>query len=207
MNLINKVVLDLEIQDLIIQQSDWDHTENIRVSCCCLYSYLEDRYHVYGPRDLDYLRAYLTTVDLIIGYNINKFDLPVIYGTENRKMPAGLNTTYDILVEIWKVLGLDPTEFTDIHKGFSLNQVAKYTLNKQKTGSGAHAPQLWQQGNFWKVIDYCLNDVALTKDLYDFIQACGCVYNKRKGVNETVILNKEIYALWKMNQQDMYVQS
>lgn len=188
----NKIVIDLEIQDPIIHESDWDNTDKIKISCCCTYSYLEDRYHVYGPTDIEHLRATIACADLVIGYNINKFDIPVIFGLPAREQLTGIHT-YDILAEIWKTLGLDPTTFSDAHKGYSLGAVAKATLNKGKTGSGANAPFLWKQGNFWRVIDYCLNDVALTKDLYDTIQKCGFVFTKHKMLVEHIILNKEVY--------------
>ena len=35
-----------------------------------------------------------------------------------------------------------------------------------KTGSGTHAPILWQRGHTGAVIDYCLQDVALTAKLF-----------------------------------------
>jgi hypothetical protein len=164
----NILVIDLEIQDPILQQSDWDHTENIKISCCVVYSYMEDRYHVYGPNDIDYLRNLLICADLVVGYNINKFDLPVIFKMENRRCPAGIKT-YDILAEIWKSQNLDPLEFTNGHRGYSLDKVAGATLNKRKTGSGAAAPFIFKQGNIWKVIDYCINDVAITKELFDYL--------------------------------------
>jgi hypothetical protein len=168
----NTLVLDIEIQDAITNPADWDNTDKMKIACCVVYSYRENRYHVYGPNDIEYLRNILISADRIVTYNGNKFDLPIIFGLPNRTFPTGL-PSYDILAEIWTSLHLDPLTFTDAHKGYSLDRVCKYTLGKGKSGSGAMAPFLFKQGDIWKVIDYCIHDVALTKELYDYI-----VYNK-----------------------------
>jgi len=170
----NTIVLDLEIQDAIVNPEDWDNTDKMKISCCVIYSYLEDRYHVFGPSDVERLRNYLITVDCIVGYNLNKFDIPIIFGMPNREFPHGLKT-YDILVEIWKALGLSTTEFTKSHRGYSLDKIAGYTLGKHKIGKGVNAPFWFKQGDIWKVIDYCISDVALTKELYEYIVRNGFV--------------------------------
>ncbi|MGL4501212.1 MAG: hypothetical protein ACRCU2_19225 [Planktothrix sp.] len=50
--------------------------------------------------------------------------------------------------------------------GYSLEGLAKTNLGVGKSGSGVLAPQLWQQGQYGKVIDYCLGDVAMNRKLY-----------------------------------------
>jgi DEAD/DEAH box helicase domain-containing protein len=197
----NIIVLDLEIQDAIIHPSDWENTDLIKISCCVVYSYLEDRYHVYGPNDIDFLRALMMSSDLVIGFNSNRFDIPVIFSTKARMLPRDIKT-YDILAEVWKALGLDPHIFTNDHKGYSLANITRSTLNKHKTGTGANAPFLWKQGNFWKVIDYCINDVALTVELYNHIQETGFVKCGYGRTVATIVLDKEKFDLWnhKVNQ-------
>jgi hypothetical protein len=191
------IVLDLEILRPIEKQSDWDNTHLIDISCCVLYSYLENRYHVYGINDLEYLRMRILSADLVVSYNGNKFDLPVIYKLPNRRSPEGIKS-YDILAEIWKSRGLDPTIFTPSHAGYSLDNVSRGTLNRSKSGTGTKAPLLWQEGEYCRVIDYCINDVALTKEVFDYIIQFGCVhttskYNKTSRPTDTIILEKEIY--------------
>ena len=51
--------------------------------------------------------------------------------------------------------------------GYSLDALALANLGQAKTGHGALAPELWQQGRYHEVIRYCLNDVWLTKQLFD----------------------------------------
>jgi DEAD/DEAH box helicase domain-containing protein len=174
---LNVVVLDIEIQDAIVNPADWDNTDKMKIACCVLYSYIDDRYHVYGPNDVERLRSILIAANRIVTFNGNKFDLPIIFNMPNRTFPTGLRS-YDILANIWLSLHLDPTLFTNAHKGYSLDRVCKYTLGKGKSGSGAAAPFLFKQGDIWKVIDYCINDVALTVELYNYIMKNNCVITK-----------------------------
>ncbi|MGL4499413.1 MAG: hypothetical protein ACRCU2_10175 [Planktothrix sp.] len=50
--------------------------------------------------------------------------------------------------------------------GYSLEALAQTNLGIRKSASGTLAPQLWQQGQQGKVMDYCLGDVAITRKLY-----------------------------------------
>jgi hypothetical protein len=73
----------------------------------------------------------------------------------------------DLLCEVRVAVGMPPHYVKGVtRKGYSLNDLAQANLNIEKTGSGAIAPQLWQKGDKGKVIDYCLNDVMLLKELY-----------------------------------------
>ena len=48
-----------------------------------------------------------------------------------------------------------------------------------KSGSGANAAILWQQGKEQEVIDYCINDIKLTRELFDLIQDKGEIIDPR----------------------------
>lgn len=174
------VVIDLEIQDSIVNASDWEHTERMKIACCVLYSYLENRYHVFGPNDIEHLRNLLLAADCVVGYNIIKFDLPIIFNIPSSEYVNSVKT-YDILSEIWKNQGLNPKEFSDAHRGYSLDKVSRYTLGRGKSGGGAAAPFLFKQGNIYAVIDYCIHDVKLTKELFDYIIANKHIVADRYG--------------------------
>ena len=42
-----------------------------------------------------------------------------------------------------------------------------------KTGSGLAAIELWKSGQIEKLKSYCLNDVKLTREVYDYALANG----------------------------------
>jgi len=66
-----------------------------------------------------------------------------------------------------------------IHDGsFGLDGLAEGTFGLHKTGHGANAPILYQQGKYAELLEYNLNDVRLTKKLFDFIQEYGFVVDR-----------------------------
>lgn len=77
--------------------------------------------------------------------------------------------------EIQKVLG----------RRIGLNAVAEATLGKKKSGSGTFANTWWRRGEKQKVVDYCIDDVRLTKELYDFARTEGHIkYRDGKMLRE-----------------------
>jgi DEAD/DEAH box helicase domain-containing protein len=179
------MVIDCEIQESVTHNSQWERTDLMKVSVICMYEYKCDRYRVYGPKDLDHVRNKLLMSGLVVGHNINRFDLPVIFGiTQSRKNELSHIKTFDTLEVIWESLGLDITnnDFTNMHKGWSLDSCCKGSLNISKSGSGAFAPQWYQEGNIWRVIDYCQHDVKMVKELFEFIVQKGFVRNSKNCV-------------------------
>lgn len=94
----------------------------------------------------------------IVGFNSKSFDdfLLKSHGIE-------IETTYDLLEEI-RLAAFGSSDYRDTPKGFSYSlDVISKANNCQKTGRGDLAPQLWQDGKTQEVINYCLNDVKITK--------------------------------------------
>lgn len=187
------VVLDVEIQQ---NPSDvlggWEATDKLGVACAVVYGFWEDAFSLYGPDDILRLRDRLLGADRISGFNIWKFDLPVIWGMTRKEWSlraqeptspqASLNQhTDDMLVRIWRALGLDEREFTERHQGWGLHYVALGTLGRGKTGYGEDAPKWFRAGLWAKVVDYCLQDVALERDVVAFVDRHGYVVNGKTG--------------------------
>jgi len=87
----------------------------------------------------------------------------------------------DLLQRIWVSLGLDEDSFSSLHAGWGLENVAKGTLGRGKSGNGAEAPKWYQMGNWPKLVDYRLDDVKLERDLGAFIDKYGFVVNGKTG--------------------------
>ena len=58
-----------------------------------------------------------------------------------------------------------------------------------KTGNGATAPLLYQDGRLAELIDYCIEDVRIEKTLFEFIARYGYVI--RHGARILVSFNPE----------------
>lgn len=199
------VVVDVEIQKTIEETpGGWDATDKLGVACACLWEYRGSRMRVYGPRDVEYLQKRLLRADRITGFNIFNFDFPVIWRVQKDRWINGRAQgdpmmqdgelelvkkelepkTNDLLRRIWKFHGLDPDKFVpSTHGGWSLDAVVSSTLGASKIGNGADAPKWYQQGLLHKVINYCADDVALERDLSDFVDQYGYVSGPKGKVD------------------------
>jgi DEAD/DEAH box helicase domain-containing protein len=127
--------------------------------------------HELFEKDLDRLWPMLETADVIVGFNLIDFDLPTFkpyYPGNITKLPA-----LDLMVRIQQNFG----------RRISLDAVAKETLGSQKTGTGLDAITYYQQKQWDKLKKYCMQDVALTRDLYDHGRIHGQVTFKNRWNN------------------------
>lgn len=111
----------------------------------------------------------LEDADCILSFNGVKFDLPIIEGILGTNLHV--NHHYDILQEIWEA-----TASHGSHKGgYRLTECCERSLGMEKSGESLLAPQLAEEGRWAELIDYCINDVLLTRKLGQFIQKNGGV--------------------------------
>jgi hypothetical protein len=115
-------------------------------------------------KELSGLWPILEEADLIIGYNIKKFDYPVL----SSYYPGKLNRfpTLDLLEVIREILGFR----------LKLNDLALATLEEGKTRPGSEGVWLFKEGRLKDLREYCLNDVKITRDLYDYGRKFGQVF-------------------------------
>jgi len=159
-----KLVLDLETQK-DFNEVDGRRMELLGVSVAGVYSYAEDRYDAYLEADLaSKLGPRLKEAELVIGFNIRRFDMPVL----QPYLPFSVSTVplLDIMEEIVKNLG---------HR-VSLDSLAKATLGRGKSGSGLDALKWFKEGKFDLITKYCLDDVKLTKEVYDYGKEHGKLF-------------------------------
>lgn len=182
---VDHIVVDIEIQKTIEETpGGWDATDKLGVSCAVVYEYLTNRFRVYGPDDVKALQDRLLAAHRVTGFNTWKFDFPVIWGLAGRERVEVLrDTSDDLLRRIWMARGLDPDVFTDQHKSWGLDRVCQYTIGSRKSGTGADAPGWFQAGNWSRLVDYCIQDVALTRDLSNFIELYGRCSNGITAIN------------------------
>lgn len=152
----------------------WNDFDGMGISVICTYSYKTDSYGVFCEDNLHDFKALVNNHYKIIGFNNFKFD-DMLCKANGFDIPQ--DKSYDILVEVWKAAGLLPFFCGPSHKGYGLDACVKANSNNCKTGNGALAPIQWQRGNIGNVINYCLQDVKLTKLLMDKIIFQGGFYN------------------------------
>ncbi len=154
----------------------WQYFENMGIACICAYDYDRDRYRTFLSDNFDEFQRMCHETDLIVGFNSLAFDNQLCrasgFTIDDKK-------SYDILVEILDGVGLGRKfKYSDC-TGYGLDDCCKANFGRGKTGNGAFAPVEWQRGEYGKVIDYCLNDVWLTKRLLDRIIRCGYIVDPK----------------------------
>jgi DEAD/DEAH box helicase domain-containing protein len=159
----NQVILDVETIRTFDEVGGY-HPEKLGVSFCGVI--VRDGFpengdttetkHELFEADLPELLPILEHADVIIGYNSINFDLPALtpyFDTDILKF-----SQLDLMVKIKDSAG---------HR-VSLDAVAGETLGTKKIGHGLDAIKYYQNKEFDKLAKYCMKDVEITRDLYDY---------------------------------------
>ena len=153
------------------------------LSCIGAYDYESRRYRVFCEDGFGEFQDLVDSHDIIVGFNSIGFDNKLC-AANGISVPD--EKSYDILVEVWKGAGLGPMFEYPTHIGFGLDAICQANFGLSKTGHGAQAPVQWQRGLYGQVIDYCINDVKITKDLLDHIMNIGFI---KDPTNQSKVLN------------------
>lgn len=148
-------VLDVETQLSAQEVGGWRNARDMRVSCCVLYDSETNEYTAYREDELPAMFERLQELDLIIGFNILRFDYSVL-GPYAGALDLHSLPTLDMLQEVRRRLGYR----------LSLDALGAATLGAQKTADGLQALAWWKEGRIDEIIEYCTKDVELTRDLY-----------------------------------------
>ena len=150
-----KIVFDIETRDTFLEVGSNDPTA-LHISVVGVWDSLTDAYTAYLEEDLKKLWPILEKADMLIGFNSDHFDIPLL----NKYYSGDLNKikSLDLMAEVKDSLG----------RRIKLDTLAEATLGKKKIGHGLEAIEWWRKGEKDKVIKYCLEDVKITKELYDY---------------------------------------
>lgn len=183
------LIYDCEIKKAILGKTEtaiegieycggWRDFEGMGISCIGAYDYSAARYRVFCEDNLAEFQALVDDHDIIVGFNSLGFDNPLC-AANGLKVPD--EKSYDILVQVWLGAGLGPKFAFPTHIGYGLDAICECNFGVKKSGNGALAPVLWQRGEIGAVIDYCLNDVRITKRLLDHIIEAGVIVSPKDG--------------------------
>jgi DEAD/DEAH box helicase domain-containing protein len=163
------VVLDLETQYIASEVGGWGNIRDMQLAVGVTYHAREDAYRTYVEEDAEDLVSVLRAADLVVGYNLVRFDYEVL-----RRYTTDLLDdlpTVDMLADIHRALG----------RRLKLDDVAAATLGQGKSADGLQAVRWFRQGEVERVIDYCRRDVEVTWQVYRFGQQNGYVsYRDRR---------------------------
>lgn len=159
----NILVLDLETQKSF-KDVGKQNLHKLRISVVGIFDYLTQTYSIYEEKDLLELEKRIREADLLVGFNIRRFDLPVF--APYLFAPIDTLPVLDLIEAVEKARG---------HRA-SLDSIAQPTLKLRKSGSGMDALALFQEGRMEELKRYCLDDVRLTKEVFDYGRLNGKIY-------------------------------
>jgi len=171
-----KIVFDIETKNFFSEVGKNDPAL-LDIALVAIYDSETDAYSSYLEEELVRLWPIIERADMLIGFNSDHFDIPLL----NKYYPGDLTKirSLDILKEIKNVYG----------RRMRLDQLAEGTLGKNKSGDGSDAMNWWKSGDVERVRAYCINDVRLTKELYDYALVNHKLVFKEGGVQNEIKLD------------------
>lgn len=149
------LVLDIETQNTFAEAGS-SEAKDLDISVVGIYSYVRQEFRAFTQDQFSELWQYIQESDTIIGFNSNHFDIPLL----NKYYPGDLSTIHsiDLLESVRASFG----------RRLKLDWLAEGTLNSKKSGDGLDAVRWWKAGEIEKIKKYCLDDVSITKKLFEY---------------------------------------
>lgn len=160
----SELVLDLETEKEFREVGGRDNIHLLGVTVVGIYDYDSDRFSTFEQSEFSSLIDLFHNTSRLIGFNIRSFDIPALepyLSFDLKRVP-----TLDLMDDVEKGAGFR----------ISLDNLCSATLGVGKSGLGLDAIKWWREGNKDKVKEYCLHDVRLTRDLYEFGKKNGHVF-------------------------------
>lgn len=158
------LVIDLETKKSFAEVGGEKNIKELGISIAGVYSYNNDTFTGLEEHELPALEEMLENASCVIGFNINHFDIPVL-----RPYIKGRSLERIAVIDLYE----DAVNFLGHRVG--LGALAKATLGEGKSGNGLEALRWFREGRVEEVKKYCLDDVRLTRDLYEYGKKHGHV--------------------------------
>lgn len=154
-----KVVFDIETKN-IFQDVGSRNPEDLDISVVGLYDYDTNKYYTFLQEEFGVMWEFIKKADVLITFNGEYFDIPLL-NKYYRK--AGLGDLKDIRsLDIFKEIK------NTSGRWLKLDKIAQGTFGITKSGDGFEAVKWWREGKIDEIKKYCLDDVKITKDVYEF---------------------------------------
>ncbi len=148
------VCLDIETRKLAGEVGGWKNCHLMGVSVAVAHDSISGEFLSFTEDGLDGLFDLLTEADLVVGFNIKRFDFQVLKpytALALERLPV-----FDILEDVAGRLGFR----------LSLDHLSRETLGRGKSADGLQAVAWFRDGEMEKLTDYCRRDVRVTRDLF-----------------------------------------
>ncbi len=176
------ITFDIETRNLFQDVGSNDPVD-LDISVLCLHDSDTGEYKSFLQEDFNKLWPIIESADAFVTWNGDHFDIPLL----NKYYPGDISKikSIDLMKEVQGVLG----------RRLKLDSVGEATLGRNKSGHGLDAIEWWRNGEIDKIIKYCIEDVRLTRDLYEYALAQGHLkYKDFSGLKEIKLKTSEWVA-------------
>ncbi|MFH1430267.1 MAG: ribonuclease H-like domain-containing protein [Candidatus Uhrbacteria bacterium] len=156
------IVFDVETKKEFAEVGGAHNRHLLGVSVIGVWDSSTDAFTTYEEHEILKFGQVLRAADCVVTFNGEHFDLPVI----QPYLPFDTSSvpSLDIMKHLEHTLG---------HR-VSLDSCAEATFGTHKSGDGLQAIRWYRQGEIEKVKRYCLDDVKITKMLWEY----GCEHGQ-----------------------------
>jgi DEAD/DEAH box helicase domain-containing protein len=182
----NFVYFDIETERSADEVGGWQNIEQLGLAVAVTCSSRDDaggasadgedtsgwQFKVFRKHEAEALGRELQVAGCVVGFNTRGFDFRVLQpyvDFDLRTLPD-----LDLMVDLKQVAGFRP----------GLDNCSAATLGASKSGGGLQSLQWWREGREGEVIEYCKQDVRLTRQLHEFGARNGFVKcrDRQRGV-------------------------
>ena len=135
-----------------------DPSRLMRVALAVVWDSADNAYHTFREGQIKELIAKLAEADLVVGFNVIRFDYQVLRGYTD--MDFAELPTFDLLDAVHARLGFR----------VSLGHLGEETLGEPKSADGLQSLKWWKEGRIDEIGEYCLRDVRATGELYGRVE-------------------------------------
>ncbi len=187
------LIFDIETQNFFTDPGvGRDNFSALKISVVGIYSYAQAKYFCFGEEEVSNMAELFRGASRIVGFSINRYDVPVLNTYFQKLGPASINLwnkdRVDLLEEIESLTG----------ERVSLSRLVAANGGKPKDHHGSEAISLYKEGRIDELKEYCLNDVKITKDIYDLYKRDSSllVPDKKTGIVAKIMFAKKHPALF-----------
>lgn len=168
---------DLETKKTFDEVGGRHNLSELGLAVAVIYDTSTSEYRSYTEDRVQDLVEDLAQADLVVGFNVLSFDYAVLQPYTD--YPLSTLSTVDLLQHVHRQLGFR----------LPLQALAEATLGAAKSADGLQSVRWFREGQLDKVIEYCRQDVELTRQLYEY----GCerghlLYWDRRGQMQKVVV-------------------
>ncbi len=170
-----EITFDIETSNILPSLARQDVTR-LDLAVVAIHDSATGEFSSYDQSELPQLWPIIEQADTLIGFNSDSFDIPLL----NKYYPGDLTKirSIDLMVEVQKVLG----------RRIRLQSLAEATLKVGKSGNGLDSVRWWQEGLYAKVREYCIQDVKITRDIFDYALQNGILkYKDLKDIRDVKV--------------------